>query len=104
MVRARRPLYLGTEFGPERAAFPLDQVLERRRVTADLYRTAGELEADLASLDRFQRPVYVVFRPEEDAHTATARAVLARHTDRFELVYERDGYRVLRLVPAGRVG
>lgn len=101
MVRGRRSLYLGTWFGPERAAFPLDQVIERRRVMADLYRSAQDLDADLASLERFRRPLYLVYRPEDDPDTAPARAVLAARPDRFELVYDRDGYRVLRLRPAG---
>jgi len=97
MVRGRRSLYLGTEFGPERAAFPLNQVLVRRRVVADLYGSARELEADLVSFERFSRPVYVIFRPEEDDRTSAARAGLER-SDRCQLVYQRHGYRVYRLV------
>jgi hypothetical protein len=97
MVRGRRSLYLGTEFGPERAAFPLNQVLVRRRVVADLYGSAQELDADLASFERFKRPVYVIFRPEEDERTAAARARLER-SDRLQLVYRRHGYRVFQVV------
>ena len=97
MVRGRRSLYLGTSFGPERAAFPLNQVLVRRRVVADLYGSAGELDADLVSFERFKRPVYVIFRPEEDDRTTAARALLER-SDRFELVYQRHGYRVYSVI------
>jgi len=104
MVRGRRALYLGTEFGPERAAFPLAQVIERRKVTGDLYSSANGLTADLVSLDRFGRPLYVIFRPEEDVRTAPARAALAARRDRFEPVYERDGYLVLKLVRPGGAG
>jgi hypothetical protein len=99
MVRGRRPMYLGTPKGPAWAAFPLDQVIERRRVVADLYGPARELDRDVASMARFRRPLYVVFRPEDDGSTAAAwRAVSADRT-RFDVVYDADGYRIARLKP-----
>lgn len=99
MVKGRRPLYLGTSSGPERAAFPMEQVLERRRVTADLYGAAATLEEDLSSLECIGRPIYVIFRPEDDAETSGAWARIGARRDRFELSYDREGYRVLRLIP-----
>lgn len=99
MVKGRRPLYLGTSSGPERAAFPMDQVLERRRVTADLYGAAIAIDEDVAALERFGRPIFVLFRPEDDAATSAAWAALGARRDRFEVSYDRDGYRVLRLIP-----
>lgn len=96
MVRGRRSLYLGTSFGPERAAFPLNQVLVRRRVVSDLYSTAAELDADIASFERFHRKVFVVYRPEENERTRVARAALER-SNRFHLVYKRNGYSVFAL-------
>lgn len=100
-VRGRRALYLGTDKGPQWAAFPLDQVLERRRVAADLYGPAPDLDADAPALGRFGRPVLVVFRPEDDAGTAGAWAALRADSGRFEAVYDSAGYRVMRL-RAGR--
>jgi hypothetical protein len=99
MVKGRRPLYLGTSSGPERAAFPMDQVVERRRVTADLYGPAAAIEDDLIALERLGRPIYVVYRPEDDAETAGAWGRLDARRDRFELSYDHEGYRVLRLIP-----
>lgn len=97
MVKGRRALYLGTSFGPERAAFPLAQVLERRRVTADLYGPAAALDADVAALRRFGRPVYVVFRPEDGPGVAAARQAAGARPDCFEPGYDGDGYRVVRV-------
>lgn len=99
MVNGRRPLYLGTSSGPERAAFPMDQVVERRRVTADLYGPAVAIEEDLTALERPGRPIFVVFRPEDDVETSGAWAKLHARRDRFELSYDREGYRVVRLIP-----
>lgn len=101
MVKGRRPLYLGTSSGPERAAFPIDQVLERRRVTADLYGAAATIDVDVTALERFGRPIYLLFRPEDDAETSAAWTRLSARSDRFELSYDREGYRVLRLFPRG---
>jgi hypothetical protein len=100
MVRARRPLYLGTDKGPEWAAFPLDQIVERRGVVGALY-DSSSVRRPAATLARLGRPVYVVFRPEDDAWTAGAWEALRREPGLFEMVYERDGYRVARLVAGG---
>jgi hypothetical protein len=101
-VRGRRALYLGTDKGPQWAAFPLDQVIERRRVTADLYGPAPDLAADARALARFGRPVLVVFRPEDDRETGAAWAAVRADTSRFATVYDAAGYRVARLRAGSR--
>jgi hypothetical protein len=100
-VQGRRQLYLGTDQGVEFGGWPRDQLLERRRVVADLYGAARDLPGDVRSLERLGRPIYVVFRPEDDAETARAWSVLRGSRARFEPAFESEGYRVLRLVPAG---
>ncbi|NOT33786.1 MAG: hypothetical protein HOP12_06395 [Candidatus Eisenbacteria bacterium] len=97
MVKSARVLYLGTSFGPERAAFPLDQVRERRAVAADLYGAAPNADASLSALARFDRPLYVVYRPEDDSLTTKGWRALTARPRRVETVFERDGYRVLRV-------
>ncbi len=67
MVTAHRQLLLGDTSGPERAAYPLDQVIERRAVMADLYGGADSLDRDLAVLGRLDRPAYVVVRSADFA-------------------------------------
>jgi len=101
MVEARRRLYLGTSFGPERGAFPLDQVRERRAVVADLYAHADSLDAALRSFATQDGPVYAVFRGDATPDTSGApwRRLDAR-PDRCALVYDRDGNRVYRIANA----
>jgi hypothetical protein len=109
MVRARRRLYYGSAFGPERAGFPLAQVTERRAVMADLYGAEGNLDRDAAALARLADPVFVLYRPEDSAPAATGTSgstsaapgapwrSLERRGDLFRLAYARDGYRVYAL-------
>jgi len=92
MVRGRRQLYLGSPSGPERAAFPLQQVIERRAVMADLYGPARRLDADADALTRLGRPACVIVRLEDVPEGASARAALAARPDRFVPIYERDGF------------
>ncbi len=92
MVEARRQMLLGDFSGPERAAYPLDQVLERRAVMADLYGPADSLERDVALLARLHRPAYVLVRESDFAAPGSSRPRLGAHPDRFEGVYSRDGF------------
>jgi hypothetical protein len=92
MVRGRRQMYLGSPSGPERAAFPLQQVIERRAVMADLYGPARQLDADADALTRLGRPACVIVRLEDVPEGANARASLAARPDRFVPIYERDGF------------
>jgi hypothetical protein len=92
MVRARRQMYLGSASGPERAAFPLAQVLERRAVMADLYGAADSLERDAGSLTALGRPACVIFRSQDGAGSAHAAAALRGRPDLFHAIYERDGF------------
>ena len=101
MVWGRRPQYLGTDKGPEWAAFPLAQILERRRVVSDLYGPAADVSGDADALTRLGRPIYVVFRPEDDSLTFRAWKVVSTNRARFAPAYDRGGYRVVRLVAPG---
>jgi hypothetical protein len=101
LVRGRRPAYLGTDKGPEWAAFPLAQIVERRRVVADLYGPAADVGGDADAMARLGRPIYVVFRPEDDSLTVRAWKVVRETRARFEPAYDRDGYRVVRVIARG---
>ncbi len=92
MVRARRQLYLGSDAGPEKAAFPLKEVLERRAVMADLYGPASELNRDAAALARLGRPVFVLIRPSDEVAGSKAGMALAARPDLFRPLYDRDGF------------
>jgi hypothetical protein len=92
MVRARRQMYLGSASGPERAAFPLAQVIERRAVMADLYGAADSLDRDVAKLAATGRPVCVIYRMQDGDSTAHAAAAVRSRRDLFHAIYERDGF------------
>ncbi|MBI1798814.1 MAG: hypothetical protein HYR73_03920 [Candidatus Eisenbacteria bacterium] len=92
MVRARRQMYLGSASGPERAAFPLAQVIERRAVMADLYGPARDLDRDVASLAQLGRPACVVFRSQDVPAGARPGAALERRPDLFRRWYDHDGF------------
>jgi hypothetical protein len=79
------------------AAFPLDQVEERRAVTADLYGPLAGLDRDIAVLERLGRPVYVLYRSADFPPAASPADGLGRRSDRFTRVYDRDGFVVYRL-------
>ena len=95
MVRARRQLYLGSSSGPERAAFPIAEVTERRAVMADLYGPASDLDADVAAMKRLGRPVAVVYRATDAPAGTRPGAAAAARADLFETIYDRDGFEVL---------
>jgi hypothetical protein len=104
MVDAHRRLYLGTSFGPERGAFPLDQVVERRAVVADLYGGAQDLDAALRSFAKQDGPVFVLFRGEEyPAASVPPWHRLDQRPDRFALVYHRDDNLLYRVEPPATV-
>ena len=92
MVRARRQLYLGSSSGPERAAFPLAQVIERRAVMADLFGASAALDSDAGALRRLGRPACVICRVTAAPGGAAARASLARRPDLFRAIYDREGF------------
>ncbi len=96
MVQAERQLLLGSTSGPERAAFPLDQVLERRAVMADLFGPLSEPERDVRVLARLGRPAFVVVRAADGPAGAPAAPALERRPDLFRRVYDRDGLTVYR--------
>jgi hypothetical protein len=93
MVEGRRQLLLASKLGPELAAFPLEQILERRMVLSDLYGDADSLDRDVAVLHRLDRPAYLVVRP--GASTAPFEA---RH-DLFTEAYAKDGFTVYAVEP-----
>ena len=92
MVKGRRQLLLGSDSGPERAAFPLDQVLERRAVLADLYGRADSLDRDGAVLTRLGRPAYVLLRATDAGPDGSPAPRLDARPDLFARVYDRDGF------------
>ena len=92
MVRARRQLYLGSSSGPERAAFPLQQVIERRAVMADLFGPARDLPGDAEALARLGRPAAIVYRSQDVAAGARPGAALEARPDLFLRIYDRDGF------------
>ena len=105
MVHARRRLYFGSTFGPERAGFPLPQVIERRSVMADLYGPGADLGGDARALAALGAPAFVVFRPEDqrdDASRPEPWRNLERHPEQFGRVYDRDGFRVYAVATPGR--
>ena len=99
MVQARRQLLLGSKSGPELAAFPLEQLEERRAAMADLYGPLATLERDLVVLGRLGRPVYLLYRRTDFEAGPFPADSLARRADRFERVYDRDGLVVYHVVP-----
>jgi hypothetical protein len=92
MVRARRQLYLGSSSGPERAAFPLQQVIERRAVMADLFGAARDLPADAAALARLGRPPAVLYRSQDVPPGSRPGAALEARPDLYLRIYDRDGF------------
>ena len=97
MVHARRQLLLGSTSGPERAAFPLEQVLERRAVMADLYGALAQPERDVRVLAALGRPAYVLVRAADAPPHGVAAPALARRSDLFRRAYDRDGLTVYRV-------
>jgi hypothetical protein len=91
-VGGRRRLYLGTPYGPDKAAYPRDQVVARRAVMADVYGPGEALEDDASALRRLGAPAYVVYRPG-----GVTPPPPARRPDLFEPVYDREGYVVYRV-------
>jgi hypothetical protein len=98
MVLGRRQLWLGTRFGPELAAFPADQVRERRTVMADLYGDQRAIGADREALAALGRPAYVLFRKADYAGARAPWAALGAHAG-FERVYDAGGFVVYHVSP-----
>jgi hypothetical protein len=96
MVLAERRLWVGTTAVPELAAFPVHEMEERRAVEADLFGSGAGLEYGVRSLARLRQPVYVLFRPD-DFPGQGPWTNLERPGAPFDLVYDRDGFRVYRL-------
>ena len=99
MVKGRRQLLLGSDSGPERAAFPLEQVLERRAVLADLYGRADSLDRDVAVMKRLGRPAYVLLRAVDAGPGGSPAPRLDARADLFARVYDRDGFIVYHVRP-----
>jgi hypothetical protein len=97
MVHGRRPLYLGSASGPEQFAFPLQELLRRRAVMADVYGPCGDLARDAGALDSLRRPIYLLYRPWAGEPERAAFRGLERSPGLFTQVLARGGYRVYRL-------
>jgi len=74
MVKGQRRLLAGTVFGPDRAAFPVQDLQRRRELMADLYGPVAEPQRDLAVL----RSVMAAAR---DRHPVSEALVLYRRAD-----------------------
>lgn len=98
LVEGRRRLLVGTPFGPERAAFPADQLVRRRAIMADLYGPCTDLAASAAGLDSIGAPVYVLYRAE-DFDGATPWTALDAEGTLFERAYDQAGRIVYRRRP-----
>ena len=96
LVLAERRLWVGTTSVPELAAFPVREMEERRAVEADLFGSGADLEHSVRSLARLRQPVYVLFRPD-DFPGQRPWTNLERPGAPFDLVYDRDGFRVYQL-------
>ena len=97
MAHGRRPLYLGSPFGPEQFSFPLQEFLLRRAVMADVYGPGGDLARDAEALGSLRRPAYLLYRPAVGVPDRAAWRGLERRPDLFVRVLAQDGYRVYRL-------
>jgi hypothetical protein len=97
MVHGRRPLYLGSPFGPEQFSFPLQEFRLRRAVMADVYGSGADLARDAEALGSLGRPVYLLYRPRAGAPEPTVPGALERSPELFARVLAQDGYRVYRL-------
>jgi hypothetical protein len=102
MVLAHRQLFLGTKHGPELAAFPADQLRERRAAVDDIYGPAVALGDDAALLDRLERPTYVVYRTAEFPNGERPWTALEMRPDLFERAYAAGGLLVYHLGPIDR--
>ncbi len=98
LVEGRRRLLAGTNSGPEKAAFPREELIRRRATMADLYGAGQDLAGDAACLDALHAPAYVLYRAPDFAGTAPWTALDADSL-RFERVYAAGGYRVYRRRP-----
>ena len=104
MVKGERRLLAGTTFGPERAAFPLGELLQRRRRMADLYAAdpAAPLHDDSLSATMTPlagAPLFVLYRPEDWTAERRPWARLDADSLRFRLAYDAAGYRVYEFRP-----
>jgi hypothetical protein len=97
MVHGRRPLYLGSASGPEKFAFPLQELLRRRVVMADVYGSCGDLAQDAEALGSLRRPIYLLYRPWAGVPERATFRGPERRPDLFTQVLAQDGYRVYRL-------
>jgi hypothetical protein len=97
MAHGRRPLYLGSPYGFEQFAFPLQELRRRRAVVADVYGPCGNLARDAETLGSLRRPIYLLYRPCVGVPDRAAFRGLERRPDLFTPVLAQDGYRVYRL-------
>lgn len=99
MVTGRRRLFDGTTGEPEKSAFPVSALRQRREVCADLYGPVAHLADDARVLAGVGAPLYVLYRAADFPDGARPWAALAADTARFEPAYVSPGFRVYRLRP-----
>jgi len=101
MVLAPRRLYCGTPMGPDKAAFPVDQLEQRHAVMADLYGPRADLPRARASLGRLEGPAYVVYRANraKPGLPPEIHPLPSSLGEGFDLVYDHAGVRIFGLRP-----
>lgn len=104
MVRGPRRMLAGTPFGPDRAAFPLDELLRRRRRMAELYATDPATPLHTDSLALMMQPLdgatlFVLYRPEDWPTSPEPWRRLDADSSHFRLAYDRAGYRIYEFKP-----
>lgn len=97
LVEGQRRLLVGTPFGPDKAAFPADELARRRGLSATLFGHQAfgpEALANAAlALDSLGAPAYVLLRPQHVA--APIAAALDSAGTLFERVYaDSSGHRI----------
>jgi hypothetical protein len=97
MVKARRRLYMATEQPADLAAFPVAEMARRHRIMLDLYGSIAEPDTDVAGLADLHQPIYLLFRPEDRSMWLEPWKRVIDAAPGSQLVYDRDGYRIVRL-------
>ena len=104
MVKGERRLLAGAGFGPEKAGYPLAELLQRRRRMAELYTVDPAAPVHVDSLAGTMQPLagaplFVLYRPEDWSGAEAPWGRLDADPARFHLAYDHDGYRVYDFRP-----
>jgi len=108
-IKGPRRLLAGTPFGSERAAFPAADLARRRAISADLFGPVADVNGDLEALDSIRTrarrlhgvsDILLLYRANDyDPGDRPWDRLEHRAGDRARLRYQRDGFRIYRLMP-----